>query len=58
MLNNIATKQWRRPAATPEAVAQLRVAYEVSERRAFSTLRADRASVGYGSLRPRRDFGL
>jgi hypothetical protein len=58
MLNNIATKQWRRPAATPEAVAQLRVAYEVSERRAFSTLGADRASVRYHGLRLRRDLRL
>jgi putative transposase len=40
------------PAARREAVAQLRVAYEVSERRACSTLGADRASVRYRSLRP------
>jgi putative transposase len=40
------------PAARREAVAHLRVAYEVSERRACSTLGADRASVRYRSLRP------
>jgi putative transposase len=39
-------------AARREAVAHLRVAYEVSERRACSTLGADRASVRYRSLRP------
>jgi hypothetical protein len=41
-----------------EAVAQLRVAYEVSERRAFSTLGTDRASVRYRGLRLRRDLRL
>ena len=40
------------PAARREAVAQLRVAYEVSERRACSALGADRASVRYRSIRP------
>jgi putative transposase len=40
------------PAARREAVAQLRVAYEVSERRACSTLGADRTSVRYHSSRP------
>ena len=40
------------PAARREAVAQLRVAYEVSERRACSTLGADRTSVRYRSSRP------
>jgi putative transposase len=40
------------PAARREAVAHLRVAYEVSERRACSTLGADRTSVRYGSFRP------
>jgi putative transposase len=40
------------PAARREAVAHLRVAFEVSERRACSTLGADRASVRYRSSRP------
>src|SRR5947209_11047859 len=40
------------PAARREAVAQLRVAFEVSERRACSTLGADRRSVRYRSRRP------
>ncbi len=40
------------PAARREAVAQLRVAYEVSERRACSALGADRTSIRYRSLRP------
>ena len=40
------------PAARREAVAQLRVAYEVSERRACSALGADRTSVRYRSSRP------
>jgi putative transposase len=40
------------PAARREAVAQLRVAFEVSERRACSTLGADRTSVRYRSRRP------
>src|SRR5437870_10749416 len=40
------------PAARREAVAQLRVAFEVSERRACSTLEADRRSVRYRSRRP------
>jgi putative transposase len=40
------------PAARREAVAHLRVAYEVSERRACSTLGADRTSVRYRSIRP------
>jgi putative transposase len=35
------------PAARREAVAQLRVAYEVSERRACSVLGADRSAVRY-----------
>jgi putative transposase len=39
------------PAARREAVAQLRVAYEVSERRACSALGADRTSVRYRSSR-------
>ena len=39
------------PAARREAVAQLRVAYEVSERRACSVLGADRTSVRYRSSR-------
>ena len=40
------------PAARREAVAQLRVAYEVSERRACSAIGADRTSVRYRSSRP------
>ncbi len=40
------------PAARREAVAQLRVAYEVSERRACSALGADRTSIRYHSSRP------
>lgn len=40
------------PAARREAVAHLRVAYEVSERRACSALEADRTSVRYRSSRP------
>jgi putative transposase len=40
------------PAARREAVAHLRVAYEVSERRACSTLGTDRTSVRYRSTRP------
>jgi putative transposase len=40
------------PAARREAVAHLRVAYEVSERRACSALDADRTTVRYRSNRP------
>ena len=40
------------PAARREAVAHLRVAFEVSERRACSTLGADRTSIRYRSRRP------
>lgn len=40
------------PAARREAVAYLRVTYEVSERRACSALGADRTSVRYRSRRP------
>lgn len=40
------------PAARREAVAHLRLAYEVSERRACSTLGADRTSIRYRSTRP------
>jgi putative transposase len=40
------------PAARREAVAHLRVAYEVSERRACSALGADRISIRYRSSRP------
>ena len=40
------------PAARREAVAHLRVAFEVSERRACLTLRTDRTSVRYRSRRP------
>jgi putative transposase len=39
------------PAARREAVAYLRVTYEVSERRACSALRADRTSVRFRSIR-------
>ena len=40
------------PAARREAVAHLRIAFEVSERRACSTLGADRTSIRYRSTRP------
>jgi putative transposase len=40
------------PAARREAVAHLRVAFEVSERRACSAIGADRRSVRYRSRRP------
>jgi putative transposase len=40
------------PAARREAVAHLRIAFEVSERRACSTLGADRTSVRYCGRRP------
>jgi putative transposase len=40
------------PAARREAVAHLRLAFEVSERRASSTLGADRTSIRYRSTRP------
>ena len=40
------------PAARREAVAHLRVAYEVSERRACSALGADPTSIRYRSSRP------
>lgn len=40
------------PAARREAVAYLRVTFEVSERRACWALGADRASVRYRSIRP------
>jgi hypothetical protein len=40
------------PAAKREAVAHLRSAFEVSERRACSVLRTDRTSVRYRSTRP------
>jgi putative transposase len=39
------------PAARREAVAHLRHGYQVSERRACSTLGADRTSVRYRSIR-------
>lgn len=39
------------PAARREAVAHLRIAFEVSERRACSTLGADRTSIRYRSRR-------
>ena len=40
------------PAASREAVAHLCLAFEVSERRACSTLGADRTSIRYRSIRP------
>jgi putative transposase len=40
------------PAARREAVAHLRLAFEVSERRACSALGADRTSIRYRSIRP------
>jgi putative transposase len=40
------------PAARREAAAHLRVAYEVSKRRACSALEADRTTVRYRSSRP------
>ena len=40
------------PAVRREAVAQVRVAFEVSERRACSVLGVDRTSVRYRSRRP------
>ena len=40
------------PAARREAVAHLRVAFEVSERRACTAVGADRTSVRYRSNRP------
>ena len=43
------------PAARREAVAHLRVAYEVSERRACSALGADRTSIRYRSSSKRDD---
>jgi putative transposase len=45
------------PAARREAVAPLRVAFEVSERRACSALGADRTSVRYRSGRMMRRLG-
>jgi len=40
------------PAARREAAAHLRLAFEVSERRACSTLGTDRTSIRYRSIRP------
>jgi hypothetical protein len=40
------------PAARREAIAHLRVAFEVSERRACSALGADRTSIRYRGARP------
>jgi putative transposase len=51
MLEDIAKKMVT-PAARREAAAHLRVAYEVSKRRACSGLGADRGSVRYRSMRP------
>ena len=52
MLKDIEVKKMVTPAARREAVAHLRVAYEVSERRACSALGADRTSIRYRSSRP------
>ena len=41
-----------KPAARREAVAHLRVAFDVTERRACSTLRGDRTWIRYRSTRP------
>lgn len=57
MLKEIAAKKMVTPAAKREAVAHLRCAFEVSERRACSVLGADRTSVRYRSTRP-DDAGL
>ena len=46
------SKKMVTPAARREAVAHLRVAYEVSERRACSALGADRTSIRYRSTQP------
>ena len=46
------SKKMVTPAARREAVAHLRVAYEVSERRACTALGADRTSIRYRSSRP------
>src|SRR6516164_4836781 len=51
MLKDI-NKKMVTPAARREAVAHLRLAFEVSERRACSTLGADRTSIRYRSIRP------
>ena len=40
------------PAARREAIAHLRVSFEVSERRACSALGTDRTSIRYRSSRP------
>ena len=40
------------PVARREAIARLKVTFEVSERRACSVLGADRSSVRYRSIRP------
>jgi putative transposase len=52
MLKDVAFKKMVTPAVRREAVAHLKVAYEVSERRACSALGADRTSVRYRSRRP------
>src|SRR3974390_1045090 len=46
------------PADRREAVAHLRLAFEVSERRACLTLRADRTSLRYRIIMPDRDAEL
>ena len=51
MLKEIAAKKMVTRAARREAVAHLRLAFEVSERRACSTLGADRSSIRRG-IRP------
>jgi transposase-like protein len=52
MLKDIASKKMVTPAARRKAVAHLHLAYEVSERRACSTLGVDRSSIRYRSTRP------
>jgi Integrase core domain len=46
------------PAARREAVAHLRIAFEVSERRACSTLGADRTSIRYRSINVRTALAI
>src|SRR5262249_24052212 len=52
MLKEIVAKKLVTPAVRREAVAQVRVAFEVSERRPCSALGVDRTSVRYRSGRP------
>jgi putative transposase len=52
MLKEIQFKKMVTPVVRREAVAHLRVTFEVSERRACCVLGADRTSVRYRSIRP------